>query len=94
MGAAHVHVLWGLFRAAAEEGRLRENSDAGEPLLQDAEPALHRCVVVSGPQRLVVGGCRGDVPSVDVGRDVGRAKGACLPGASTHGRAVPAVRLC
>ena len=56
MGAGHVHVYWALFRAAAEEARLRADGDAGEPLLPNAEAALHRCVAVSGPQRPVVGG--------------------------------------
>ena len=36
------------------------------------------CVAVSGPQRPVVGGRRGEVPGVDVGRGVGRAQG-CVP---------------
>ena len=44
MGASHVHVHQGLLRAAAEEARLREDGNAGEPLLSDAEPALHRRV--------------------------------------------------
>ena len=51
-----------------------EDGDAGEPLLTDAEPALHRRVAVSGPQHLVVGGRRGEVPGVDVGSAVGRAQ--------------------
>ena len=75
MGAAHVHVHWGLFWAAAEEAGLREDGDAGEPLIPDAEPALHQRVAVSGPQRPVVGGRRGEVPGVHVGRGVGRAQG-------------------
>ena len=57
---------------------MREDGDAGEPLLRDVEPALHRPVDVSGPQRPVVGGRRGEVPGVDVGRGVGRAQG-CVP---------------
>ena len=74
MGAAHMHVHQGLFLAAAEEAQLREDGDAGEPPVPDAEPALHRCVAVSGPQRPVVGGRRGVVPSVDVGRGMGCAQ--------------------
>ena len=61
MGAPHVHVDRGLLRVAAEEARLREDGGAGEPLLPDAEPALHRRVAVSGPQRPVVGGRRAAV---------------------------------
>ena len=48
--------------------------DAGEPLLTDAEPALHRRVAVSGPQRPAVGGRRGEVPGVDIGCGVGCAQ--------------------
>ena len=51
-----------------------EDSDAREPLLTDAEPALHRRVAVSGPQRPVVGGRRGKVPGVDVGCGVSPAQ--------------------
>ena len=51
-----------------------EDSDAGELLLTDAEPALHRRVAVSGPQRPAVGGRRGEVPGVDIGLGVGRAQ--------------------
>ena len=78
MGAACVHVYWGLLRATAEEARLREDSEAGEPLLPDAELALHWRVAVSDPQRPVVGGRRSEVPGVDVGRGVGRAQ-QCEP---------------
>ena len=74
MGAPHVHVHRGLLRAAAEEARLREDGNAGEPLLSDAEPALHRRVAVLGPQPPVVGGRRGEVPGVDIGCGVGRAQ--------------------
>ena len=74
MGASHVHVHRGLLRAAAEKARLWDDGDAGEPLLPDAEPALHRRVAVSGPQRPAVGGRRGEVPGVDVGRGMGRAQ--------------------
>ena len=74
MGAPHVHVHWGLLRAATEEAQLREDGDAGEPLLSDAEPALHRRVALPGPQRPVVGGRRGEVPDVDIGCGVGRAQ--------------------
>ena len=76
MGASDVHVHRSLLRAAAEEARVREDGNAGEPLLLDAEPALHRPVAVSGLQRPVVGGRRGEVPGVDVGRGVGRAQGS------------------
>ena len=41
----------------------------------DVEPALHRRVAVSDLQRPVVGGRRGAVPGVDVGRGVGHAQG-------------------
>ena len=75
MGAAHVHVQRGLFRAPAEEAWLWENYDAEEPLLPDAEAALHLRVAVPGAQRPVVGGCRGEVPGVDVGRGVSCAQG-------------------
>ena len=51
-----------------------EDSDAGEPLLANGEPAFHRRVAVSGPQRPVVGGCRGEVPGVDIGCGVRRAQ--------------------
>ena len=51
-----------------------EDGDAGEPLVTDAEPALHRRVAVSGPQRPAVSGRRGQVPSVDIGCGVGRAQ--------------------
>ena len=60
-----------------------EDGDAGEPLLTDAGPALHRRVAVSGPQRPVVGGCRGEVPGLDIGCGVGRAQ-----------RCVSSVRQC
>ena len=75
VGAADVHVYRGLFPATAEEALLWDDGDAGEPLLPGAEPALHRRVAIPGPQRSVVGGCRGEVPGVDVGRAVGRAHG-------------------
>ena len=78
MGAAYMHVYRGLLRATAEEAQLREDCDALEPLLPAAEPALHWGVAISGPQRLVVGAHRGEVPCVDVGRCVGRAQG-CVP---------------
>ena len=78
MGAAYVHVYLGLLRATTEEAQLREDGDAGELLIQDAEPALHRAVAVSGLEGLMVGGRRGEVPGVEVGRSVGRAKG-CVP---------------
>ena len=68
----------GLLRAAAEEAQLREDGGAGELLLSDAQPALHRRVAVPGPQRSVVSGCRGEVSGVDKGRGVGRAQG-CVP---------------
>ena len=69
-----MHVHRGLLRAAAGEAWLREDSDAGEPLLSDAEPALHRRVDIPGGQRPVVVGCRGEVPGVDIGCGVGRAQ--------------------
>ena len=79
MGAAHVHVHRGLFLAPAEGARLREDGAAGESLLSDAEPALHRCVAIPGSQRSVVGGCCREVPGVDVGCGVGRAQGRASP---------------
>ena len=51
-----------------------EDGDAGEPLLTDAEPALHWRVAGSGPQRPAVGGRRGEVPGVDIGCGVGRGQ--------------------
>ena len=66
---------WGLSPAPAEEAWLWEDGDAGEPLLPEAEPALHRRVAVPGPQHPVSGGCCDEVPGVDVGRGVGRAQG-------------------
>ena len=74
MGAPQVHVHRGLLRAAAEEAQLWEDGNAGEPLLTDAEPALHRRVAVSGPQRQAVSGRCGEVPGVDIGCGVGRAQ--------------------
>ena len=78
MCAPHVHVHRGLFLAAAEEARLREDGDAGEPLLPDAEPALHRRVAVPGPQRPVVGGRCSEVPGLDIGCGMSRAQ-RCVP---------------
>ena len=72
VGAPNVHVH-GLL-AAAEEAQLWEDGGAGEPVLSDAEPALHRHVAVPGSQRLVVGGRRGEVWGVDIGSGVGRAQ--------------------
>ena len=89
MGASQVHVHGGPLRASAEEARLREDGNAGEPLLSDAEPALHRRLALPGPQRPVVGGRRGEVPGVDIGCGVGRAQG-CV--SSAHGLSVPAAR--
>ena len=74
MGAPQVHMHRGLLRAAAEEARLWEDGDAGEPPLLDAEPALHQRVAVPGSQRPVVGGRRGEVSDVDIGRGVGRTQ--------------------
>ena len=88
MGAACVHVYSGLLRATAEEARVQEDGDAGEPLLSDAEPALHQRVAVSGPQRLVVGGRSVEFPGVDVGCGVGRAQG-CVPSVRQ-----PMVQVC
>ena len=65
----------GLSLAPAEEARLWEDGDAGESLFLDAEPALHQCVAVPGAQHSVVGGRRGEVLGVDVGRGVGGAQG-------------------
>ena len=62
-----------------------EDGDARELLLTDAEPALHRRLAVSGPQRPAVGGCRGEVPGVDIGCGVGRAQ-RCV--SSVHQRIV------
>ena len=73
-----MHVYWGHVRAIAEEAWLREDRDAKEPLLPDAEPALHRGVGVSGPQCPAVGGRRAEVPGVDVGLGMGRAQ-ECVP---------------
>ena len=53
---------------------MREDGDAGEPLFTDAEPALHRPVVVRGLQRPVVGGRRGEFPGVDIGAGVGHVQ--------------------
>ena len=74
MGAPHVHVHRGCLRAAAEEAWLWEDGNAGEPLLLDAKPALHLHVAVPGPQRLMVGGRRGEVSGVDIDCGVGRAQ--------------------
>ena len=60
--------------AAAEEARLRGDGGDREPLLADAEPALHRRVAVPGLQRPVVGSRRGEVPGVDIGCGVGRVQ--------------------
>ena len=79
MGASHLPVHRGLLRAAAEKTRLWDDGDAGEPLLPDAEPALHRRVAVSGPQRPAVGGRHGEVPGVDVGCCVGCAQTCVSP---------------
>ena len=91
MGASHVHVHRGLLRAAAEKARLWDDGDAGEPLLPDAEPALHRRAAVSGPQRPAVAGRRGEVPGVDVGRGMGRAQRCVSP---VRQRMVPLRPLC
>ena len=56
-----------------------DDGDAGEPLLTDAEPALHRRVAVPGSQRPAVGGRRGEVPGVDIGCGVGRAQRCLSP---------------
>ena len=74
VGAPHVDVHPGLLRATAEEARLWEDGDAGEPLLSDAEPALYRRVAVPGLQRPVVVGRRGEGSGVDISRGVGRAQ--------------------
>ena len=41
--------------------------------------SLHRRVAVSGPQRPAVGGRRGEVPGVDLGRGMGRAQRCVSP---------------
>ena len=51
-----------------------EDGDAREPLLTNAEPALHRRVALSGPQLPVVGGRRGKIPGVHIGCGAGRAQ--------------------
>ena len=48
MGVAQMHVQPDLFPAPAEQAWLWDDGDTGEPLLPDAEPALHVCVAVSG----------------------------------------------
>ena len=53
MGASHVHVHWGLLEAAAGVARLRKEGNAGEPLLSDAEPALHRLSLARSARWLV-----------------------------------------
>ena len=58
---------------------MREDGNAGDPLLPDAQPALHRRVAVPRPQRPVVVGCRGEVPGVDIGCSVDRAQGCVSP---------------
>ena len=89
VGAANVRVHRGLFPAPAQEAWLWEDGDAEEPLLPDAERALHRRVAVPGPQCPTVGGRRSEVPGMDVGRGVGLAQG-CVP--SMH-RRVAEMRL-
>ena len=69
-----MHVYQGVSSGPAQ-WRL-QNGDAGEQFLPDAEPALHRRVAISGSQRRVVGGRRGEVSGMDVGRGVGRAQGS------------------
>ena len=68
-----------------------EDCNTGEPLLSDAKPALDWRVAVPGPQCLVVGPRRGEVPDVDVGRGVGRAQ-VCVP--SVRQRMVHLRPLC
>ena len=91
MGASHVHVHLGLLLAAAEEARLLEDGNAGEPRLSDAEPVLHRRVAFPGPQCPLAGRCRGEVPGVDIGCGVGRAQG-CV--SSVRQRMVRLCLLC
>ena len=64
-----------LLRASAKEAGLGEGGHAGEPFLPDAEPVLHRCVAIHGPQRPVAHGCRGEVTDVEVGRGVAVPRG-------------------
>ena len=56
-----------------------DGGDAGEPLITDAEPALHRRVAVCGPQRPAVGGSRREIPGVNIGCGVGRAQRCLSP---------------
>ena len=86
-----MHVHRGLFLAPAEQARLWDDVEGGEALLSDAEPALHPRVAVAGLQHSVVGGRRGEVPGMEVGRGVGRAQG-CL--SSVRGRVVELCVLC
>ena len=67
-------------------GTAAKEGNAGEPLLSDAEPALHRRVAVPGPQRPLVGGRHGEAPGVDIGCGVGCAQG-CV--SSVRQRMVP-----
>ena len=55
-----------------------KDGDARGLLGPHAEPPLQRRVAVSGPQRPVVGGHRGELRGMDLGRGVGRAQG-CVP---------------
>ena len=75
MGAAHVHVYRRLFPAPAEGAWLGEDEYASELVLPGAEPALHWCVAVPGSQCPVASGHRREVPGMDLGRRVGRARG-------------------
>ena len=75
MHAAQVHVHRGPFLAPTEKAQLWEDGDARVSLRLDAEALLHRYVAVPGSQLLMVGGCRNEVPAVDLGRGLGRAQG-------------------
>ena len=74
-----------------EEARLWEDGDAREPLLPDAEPALHRRLAVPGLQRSFVACCCSEVAGVDVGGGVGRAQGCVF---SVHQWVVALCPLC
>ena len=49
VGAAHVHVCWGLSLPAAEKAGLEGDGHAGKWFLPGAQPALHRHEDVPGP---------------------------------------------
>ena len=65
--------------SSAEEAGLGEDGHVGVPILPLAEPALHRCLAVPGLQGPVDGGCRGEIPGVEVGQGVRPAQGRVHP---------------